>query len=128
MIYVQKYADKGRGVFTDSPISKDTLIERCPVIEIPALQSGHIDVTVLYDYYFGWGQDNQEIAIALGYGSLYNHSFSPNAVYVKNLSDQTIDYVALRDIEPGEEILVNYNGDPDNHSPLWKSDQIDWKE
>jgi SET domain-containing protein len=128
VINVQKYADKGRGVFTDSPISKDTLIERCPVIEIPALQSGHIDVTVLYDYYFGWGQDNQEIAIALGYGSLYNHSFSPNAVYVKNLSEQTIDYVALRDIEPGEEILVNYNGDPDNHSTLWKSDQIDWKD
>lgn len=128
MIHVQKHAHKGRGVFTDSPIAKDTLIERCPVIEIPASQSGHIDVTVLYDYYFGWGQDNQEIAIALGYGSLYNHSFSPNAVYIKNLSEQTIDYVALRDIEPGEEILVNYNGDPDNRSPLWNRDQIDWKE
>ncbi len=128
MLYVKSEAPKGRGVFTDTFIGKGRVIERCPVVELPASQSAQIDATGLYDYYFGWGEDDQGVAIALGYGSLYNHSFSPNAVYIKNLAELTIDYVALRDIEPDEEILVNYNGDPDDRSPLWKSDEIEWQE
>ncbi len=27
--------------------------------------------------------------------------------------------IAYRDIEAGEEITVNYNGSPDNQSPIW---------
>ncbi len=126
MIHVRTEPQKGRGVFTDDPISTGTLIESCPVIEIPAMHSKHIDATVLYDYYFGWGEDDRDIAVVLGYGSIYNHSYSPNAVYHKNLPARTVDFVALRDIEGGEEILVNYNGSPDDRSTLWKGDKIDW--
>jgi hypothetical protein len=38
---------------------------------------------------------------------------------VKKLQEQVIEFFALRNIEAGEEILVNYNGDPADDSPLW---------
>jgi hypothetical protein len=58
-------------------------------------------------------------ALALGWGSLYNHSFCPNAIYQKDLEGAKIRFVALRFIAPNEEVLVNYNGDPGDQSPVW---------
>jgi SET domain-containing protein len=52
-------------------------------------------------------------------GSLYNHSYTPNAVYAKQYDQLIITYTALRDIAAGEEILINYNGRPDDLDPLW---------
>lgn len=44
-----------------------------------------------------------------GFGSLYNHSVEPNAVFDQDLSDRTISIYALKTIEPDDEILFNYN-------------------
>jgi SET domain-containing protein len=30
-----------------------------------------------------------------------------------------MEVVAIRDIHAGEEITINYNGDPENQAPLW---------
>ncbi|MEH2113844.1 hypothetical protein [Nostoc sp.] len=30
-----------------------------------------------------------------------------------------MEYIAYRDIEAGEEITANYNGSPDDKSPIW---------
>jgi SET domain-containing protein len=49
--------------------------------------------------------------VALGYGSLYNHSYSPNARYL-DVGRMTKAFISLRDIAPGEEITINYNADP----------------
>jgi SET domain-containing protein len=58
------------------------------------------------------------VAVALGYGSLYNHSYQPNARY-DDESGKTKVFSALRDIAPGEEIVVNYNGVPEDKTPVW---------
>ena len=55
--------------------------------------------------------------LALGYGSLYNHSYRPNARYV-DLSERTKLFTAIRDIAAGEEITVNYNGEPEDQTPV----------
>ena len=57
------------------------------------------------------------VAVALGYGSLYNHSYQPNARY-DDESGQTKVFTAIRDIAPGEEIMVNYNGEPEDETPV----------
>ena len=57
------------------------------------------------------------MAVALGYGSLYNHSYQPNARY-DDVGRLTKVFSALRDIEPGEEITVNYNGKPGDRGPV----------
>ena len=107
---------KGRGVFANRHYDKGELIERAPVIVLPTWQWCHIEKTVLSNYSFFWGD---EMALAFGRFSFYNHSYRPNAEYLKRLEDRIIEMVALRDIEAGEEILTNYNGDPEDETPVW---------
>ena len=109
----------GTGVFAAEHIAADAVIEICPVILFPKAQLALVEKTVLNDYYFNWGEDDAWFAFALGYGSLYNHAHHPNADYGMDFENNTIDIYALRDIEPGEEIFVNYNGEPGNRSKLW---------
>jgi len=110
---------KGRGVFAAVPIKAGTVFERCPIIRIPKEEIMHIRRTVLADYFFTWDREKQDAAIALGFGSLYNHSYRPNAKFDMALEDREVVFTALRDIEAGEEITVNYNGKPDDMRRLW---------
>lgn len=109
----------GRGVFTLEEVPDDSLIEICPVIALPSEDLPVIHKTKLHDYYFLWGGNDDECAIALGFGSLYNHSRTPNARYWCDPDSDTIEIWSIRDIRPGEEITVNYNGDPEIQDPVW---------
>ena len=111
LIEVRKVPGKGRGVFARAVIRKGTVIERVPVIVVQVSElCGQEARPVLADYAFTWSKDR--VALALGYGSLYNHSYHPNARYYPDGSRAQI-FAALRKIAPGEEITVNYNGDAD---------------
>ena len=109
----------GRGVFTSAPIHKGSIIEISPVIVMSKEDRVQIDDTKLHDYYFIWGEQDDQCAIVLGYGSLYNHAYKPNAEYTPDFGGKTLDFYALRDIKAGEEITVNYSGDPQGHIDLW---------
>lgn len=89
-----------------------TLIERVPVLVVPA---DELRSSQLADYAFTWSR--ARVAIALGYGSLYNHSYTPNAQY-RDIGRHAKEFIALRDIVAGEEITVNYNGDPQDRTPV----------
>ncbi len=105
----------GRGVFAKQALGKGEVIEVCPVIEVPLTDSSNDnDQGLLTNYFFYFGDG---LAIVLGFGSIYNHAYEPNATYIKKPSDGVVEFQAIRDIEVGEEITVNYNnGDPDNKS------------
>lgn len=118
MIGIGQTAGKGRGVFTWAHIAAGTLIEEAPVVVIPAAQIESLDRTSLGDYYFLWGPDQAEAAVLLGTCSLCNHSYQPNAVFVPNPEHMTIAFFALRDIVPGEEVTLNYHGDPASEEPV----------
>jgi SET domain-containing protein len=106
LVEIRYTKDKGRGVFARTRIAKGTVIERVPVVVVTW---DRIEDSELAHYAYTWNE--RKAAIALGYGSLYNHSFKPNAYY-EDAGRQTKVFTAIRDIEPGEEITVNYNGDP----------------
>jgi SET domain-containing protein len=56
----------------------------------------------------------------LGFGSLYNHSYDPNAAYRKSQADSTISIIAVKPIAPDDEILIKYNyGKAEDGGPLW---------
>ncbi len=112
-VEVKRVKGKGRGVFARRFIAAGEVIERVPVLVLPVEEGD--DDSVLSEYCFLWGRGT--MALALGYGSLYNHSFQPNARY-DDVGTQTKVFTALRDIEPGEEVTVNYNGDPKDRSPV----------
>lgn len=116
-IEVKRVPGKGRGVFARRLIRAGELIERVPVIVMPAGDVGDEDNhNSLWEYSFQWGEG--KVALALGYGSLYNHSFEPNA-RCEISAPRCKVFLALRDIHPGEEITINYNGEPDDPSPVW---------
>jgi SET domain-containing protein len=114
---VKHCGHKGRGIFAKRSFTKGELIERAQVILVPGDQWLEMEKTALADYYYNWGENGA--AIALGFGSLYNHSYSPNTMYIKHYSELVIDYVALCDIAIGSEITINYNGHPLNQQPVW---------
>lgn len=119
-LYIAQTTDnKGRGVFAAQPIQAGETIEICPVIICPTNQRQHLDPTILYDYYFLWGNNDLESAIALGYGSIYNHSYQPNAEYLMNFKNKTIQFTAILPIPAHHEITINYNADHETEKPLW---------
>ena len=118
-LYIASSRLGGKGVFTAASIDKGSLIEVSPVLVLPRKERQLIDETRLHDYYFIWGKNDRKCAIVLGYGSLYNHAYSPNAQYKPDFEGDTLDFYALRDIDPGEEITVNYSGDPDGKRAVW---------
>jgi uncharacterized protein len=117
-IFIKNVSIKDRGMFAKVRIKKGEVIEVCPVILLPLKDRSAVDKTFLFNYYFYWGPKNQP-AIALGYGSLYNHSYEPNAEYEEESNSKHLVFTALRDINPDEEITINYNGDPDSAEKLW---------
>lgn len=110
---------KERCVFAKQNFGRGSILERAPIIQIPQEDWQIIEKTCLHNYAFGWGPEQDQAAIALGLGSLFSHSYEPNAFYRKNLIEQTIDFIALRDIQSGEEITVNYSGHPYARQPMW---------
>jgi hypothetical protein len=117
-LYIASSEGRGRGVYTAKALQIGDLIEICPLIFIPKDQIELIDQTVLFQYYFLWPEDNHYACIALGYGSLYNHSNRPNAKVVFDFQNEQIEIESLEDIEPGEEIFIDYTGG-EKRSQLW---------
>jgi SET domain-containing protein len=117
MLVLRDTETKGRGIFAQQDFAKGDLIETSAVIVIPKQQIKLITKTVLLNYYFGW--DGESGAIGLGFASLFNHSYHPNAVYINNFAKSVIDIIAYQDIREGQEITINYNGQVDDVSPVW---------
>ncbi len=109
----------GRGVFTSDIIQNKDIIEICPVIKLSAKDTEILNSTILHDYYFIWDLANKTSAIALGYGSIYNHSENPNAEFEINQSSQEIRYQAIKDIPMHDEITINYIGLVHDNIKLW---------
>lgn len=116
-VYVEKSKiAEGYGVFAKESIKKNAVIEICPAVFMPINEFDHIKKTKLHFYFFEYSK--KEIMIVLGYGSLYNHSYTPNAKYSHDYKKRTFRVMALRRIEKGEEITFNYNYFPKDQTPL----------
>lgn len=117
-VEVRYTKNKHRGVFATANIKKGEVIEVCPAWILPYKDKKLVDKTMVLDYYFYWGPKNQP-AIALGYGSLYNHSYTPNAEYEQKVKQKLFVFRAIKNIKKGEEICTNYNGDWDSQDEVW---------
>lgn len=96
----------GRGVFTAESIPSGTVVELAPVIVLSGQERQLIHRTHLHDYYFVW--EDERAAIALGYGSLYNHADHPNLDFRMDYDFHQIRFAAANDIAVGDELTINY--------------------
>jgi hypothetical protein len=79
-LLVVKVPGKGRGVAAGRRFTRDELIERAPVVVLSAADWDIVRHTEVARYCFLWGVGGRQAGIALGTGSLFNHSYTPNAI------------------------------------------------
>ncbi len=118
-LYIGSSKDKGRGVFTDKKIGANWIVEISPVIVMSGVEQELLDQTLLHDYIFVWGERKDQCCLALGYVSIYNHSFQSNCEYFMDYDAETILIKTMREIEAGEELTLNYNGNWNNQEKVW---------
>ena len=121
MIVVGVSPGKGRGIFASRKIQAGDLIEEAPVIVLPGAEiEQHLERTVLQRLLLSVGRRRGGRRDPAGpLLAVQPFVLQPNTVFVPRPETCTIRFVALRDIEAGEEITTNYNGNPDSLKPVW---------
>ena len=93
----------GRGVISNVPFKEGDKVLIAPGIPINERDLSHNSLLRSYifdDYKGGY-------ILALGYGSLFNHDENPNITY-RPVNGTDIEFVAERNINPGDELFINY--------------------
>ena len=104
---------KGRGLYALRDFAPEEIIEVSPMLLLPEREVRAKDK--LAYYCFVW--DEEHYALALGLGSLFNHSPKANAYYEQDIRASVTRFLACRYIGKGSEITINYNGVPDDRTP-----------
>lgn len=121
-IEIKKKKNIGRAVFALENFKKGEIIEICPTIVLNTKERKLCERTILNSYIYPW-KSTRTGSVVLGWGSIYNHSYNPNSDWKQDFKTKTMVYRAIKDIKKGEEILVNYNGEPDDMTEIvWE----DW--
>jgi hypothetical protein len=118
-LFIRTTTNMGRAVFTSETIPPNTTIEIAPVIVMEAEERFLLDQTLLHDYIFEWGQRRNQCCLALGFVSIYNHSYQSNCEYEMDYEELTMQIKTVRFVNAGEELFINYNGDWNNPKKVW---------
>jgi SET domain-containing protein len=111
--------ERGRGVYTTTDIEIGTIVEISPVLVLSPEERAKVEQTLLFDYIFEWGDDLKSACVALGYLSVYNHSYAANCIYEMDFENDLMQIRTVKPIKSGEELFINYNADPDDTQPIW---------
>lgn len=110
-VTVRAAGTKGRGVFAKRNFRAGEVVETAPAIFLDEADWRANEALTLGDYIF---KSPTGYLLALGAGSLYNHSFAPNALW--DCNDSVIQFRAAKAIRRGEEILVDYGWADEEYS------------
>lgn len=103
---------KGRGVFAARAFTAGEVVEECPVVLLrKSYATLHKELKTIV---FHWERPEgsaETLALALGYGSLYNHANPSNLRYETDEAGLVLRLIAVRDIRPDEELTINYNAE-----------------
>jgi SET domain-containing protein len=108
---------KGRGLFAVQDIPPRTLLHVAPCIKVQRQEyDTYMQHTILEHYLFNSSAGNK--MLALGDGSLFNHSSKPNVDYrVDGDADECVRYYAGHSpIAKGQELCISYG------ATLWFDD------
>ena len=87
---------KGRGVFAAKVFKAGELVELCPVV---IFNNPTLNIEQIQNIIFSWdgltGSNKNIAAIALGYGSLYNHNNPSNMRYIVEYPNVLSFYTVL---------------------------------
>lgn len=101
---------KGRGIRAGRPFAAEEMVDSAPVVVVSGAEWELVAETDLGRFCFVWDDERGTVAVALGRGSLFNHSYTPNVRAEKSFRGKLMRFYAVRDIAAGEELTINYNG------------------
>jgi SET domain-containing protein len=105
----------GLGVFARVPIAAGETIERVPCVPIPSseLDAARVPGSLTHRYAMPDMPQPGSSAWMLGYGALYNHAVSAARINARwePVHERLLVFVAVRDIEVGDEIVYDYGAD-----------------
>ena len=91
------------GIFAREKISKYEIIEESPYFFIPSDEMELSPSSIPYSYDL-----HGDSIIGMGNAGLYNHSFNPNVDCQIDKVNEIITHYAIKDINVGEELTLNY--------------------
>lgn len=116
-LYIDASPKGGYGVYTSEFIPNGTEVEVAKILKLEPYDRDNWGVELAkYDYNY----DVNSTFIVFGFGSLYNHNTDYNVDYSLG-DDELMHYKARCDIQPGEELFVNYG---DEYFTMNKINQI----
>lgn len=118
-LWIQPSQLHGLGVFAKEGFRAGRVIEEAPAVFLSADEKEQLKYSRLFQYYFLVNDTRYPAAFGFGYSAFYNHSNNANAVFSFSRKKKTIVFRAARRIESGEEITINYNGNPTDPSPVY---------
>ncbi len=101
-IFIKKTRHKGRGVFSKQTIKKGKLIEVCEILIVDSKEIGSFLERYVFEF------NKSKVALALGFGSLYNHQDNPNARCELDTKKMKLYFYSIKEILPSEEITIDY--------------------
>lgn len=110
----------GLGAFSAKALKRGEILEAAPVVVLTE-KFKNLPIEIQHRV-FNWGrltksQPDTSLAIALGYGSYYNHSDTPNLLYKADKETMTIQFIARRDLKPNEQLTIHYNQNTNGSLP-----------
>lgn len=106
----------GFGIFSQTPIRVGQLTEIVRVIPLEFRSKYHKDNTII-NYCYAFPEDSTEekthgtkLFMFTGFGMMYNHQETPscNAKWLWDIEQQTAKLIAIKHIQPNEEITIDY--------------------
>jgi hypothetical protein len=113
MIEVRSSPIHGRGAFASGAIRRGELFHTAHLLVFDCEQSAALEKTAAANYVFHVEDcpddpNSDMTGIALSPISFVNHDRKCNASFEVNAGSLTVTFTALRDIEAGEEITIDY--------------------
>lgn len=114
-IQIKESPVHNQGVFAKEKISQDEIVEIAPLLKLEwRMQYQHDPIVKSYIWpnlscnCRDCKMHSPFVYMPMGYGPLYNHSNTPNVAIKFDWAEQTMSFKAMRDIEVGEELFIQY--------------------
>lgn len=113
MIEVRSSRIHGRGVFASQAIEEGQVFHKAHLLVFPSAQYPALQDTVAAHYVFhvaeaADGSPNTVNGLAMSPISFINHSRAASCAFEVDPDSQTIRFTALRPIDAGEELTIDY--------------------
>lgn len=113
-LYVSVSPIHGYGVFSDSFIPANTIIEECHYIDVCDIKENN-KACIRYRFCYPM-KDPVKTVLPLGMGCVYNHSNQANAMWYINFEKNVFVFKTIKNVFANQEICTYY-GDEN----YWKS-------